>query len=94
MDQATHRIQIENLSKAYGPVQVLKDINISVPEGRFVALIGPSGCGKSTLLRTIAGLEKKSPAARCALMAKSLTTCRRANAMWPWCSRATRCIRI
>ncbi|GAB7127830.1 ABC transporter ATP-binding protein [Silvimonas sp. JCM 19000] len=58
MDQATHRIQIENLSKAYGPVQVLKDINISVPEGRFVALIGPSGCGKSTLLRTIAGLEK------------------------------------
>ncbi|MEM5314406.1 sn-glycerol-3-phosphate ABC transporter ATP-binding protein UgpC [Paraburkholderia sp. JHI869] len=51
------RIQIERLSKSYGAVQVLKDIDISVPEGCFVALVGPSGCGKSTLLRTIAGLE-------------------------------------
>ena len=51
------RIQIERLSKNYGAVQVLKDIDISVPEGCFVALVGPSGCGKSTLLRTIAGLE-------------------------------------
>ena len=54
------RIQIERLSKSYGPVQVLKDIDISVPEGCFVALIGPSGCGKSTLLRTIAGLERST----------------------------------
>ena len=51
------RIQIERLSKSYGAVQILKDIDISVPEGCFVALVGPSGCGKSTLLRTIAGLE-------------------------------------
>jgi multiple sugar transport system ATP-binding protein len=51
------RIQIERLNKSYGSVQVLKDIDISVPEGCFVALVGPSGCGKSTLLRTIAGLE-------------------------------------
>jgi multiple sugar transport system ATP-binding protein len=54
------RIQIERLSKSYGPVQVLKDIDIRVPEGCFVALIGPSGCGKSTLLRTIAGLERST----------------------------------
>jgi multiple sugar transport system ATP-binding protein len=52
------RIQIERLSKNYGAVQVLKDVDISVPEGCFVALVGPSGCGKSTLLRTIAGLEE------------------------------------
>jgi multiple sugar transport system ATP-binding protein len=51
------RIQIERLSKSYGSVQILKDIDISVPDGCFVALVGPSGCGKSTLLRTIAGLE-------------------------------------
>jgi multiple sugar transport system ATP-binding protein len=57
---AVDRIQIERLSKSYGPVQVLKDIDISVPEGCFVALIGPSGCGKSTLLRTIAGLERST----------------------------------
>ncbi|MBB5190923.1 multiple sugar transport system ATP-binding protein [Silvimonas terrae] len=53
-----NRIEIEHLYKAYGPVEILKDINIAVPEGQFVALIGPSGCGKSTLLRTIAGLEQ------------------------------------
>ncbi|WP_034477491.1 ABC transporter ATP-binding protein [Paraburkholderia sprentiae] len=52
------RIQIERLSKSYGSAQILKDIDISVPEGCFVALVGPSGCGKSTLLRTIAGLEQ------------------------------------
>jgi multiple sugar transport system ATP-binding protein len=57
---AVDRIQIERLSKSYGPVQVLKDIDIRVPEGCFVALIGPSGCGKSTLLRTIAGLERST----------------------------------
>ncbi|GGP21127.1 ABC transporter ATP-binding protein [Silvimonas iriomotensis] len=53
-----NRIEIEHLYKAYGPVEILKDINIAVPQGQFVALIGPSGCGKSTLLRTIAGLEQ------------------------------------
>lgn len=53
-----NRIEIEHLNKSYGPVEILKDITIAVPEGRFVALIGPSGCGKSTLLRTIAGLEQ------------------------------------
>ncbi len=41
-------------------VVVLDDINISVGEGEFVALVGPSGCGKSTLLRIIAGLVKPS----------------------------------
>ncbi|MCD6427662.1 MAG: ABC transporter ATP-binding protein [Caldisericaceae bacterium] len=41
-------------------VIVLDDINISVEEGEFVALVGPSGCGKSTLLRIIAGLVKPS----------------------------------
>ena len=38
-------------------VSVLRDINLTVPDGEFLALVGPSGCGKSTLLRLIAGLE-------------------------------------
>ncbi|MCT8161930.1 ABC transporter ATP-binding protein [Pseudoruegeria sp. SHC-113] len=51
-------LDIKHLSKSYGPVQVLHDINLSIPENAFVVFVGPSGCGKSTLLRSIAGLEE------------------------------------
>ena len=51
------QVKIENLSKSFGPVSVLKDIDLTVEDGSFVVLVGPSGCGKSTLLRCIAGLE-------------------------------------
>ena len=50
-------VKIEKLCKSYGPVDVLKDIDLTVKDGSFVVLVGPSGCGKSTLLRSIAGLE-------------------------------------
>jgi ABC-type sugar transport system ATPase subunit len=50
-------VLIEKLHKSFGPVDVLKDINLKVEDGAFVVLVGPSGCGKSTLLRSIAGLE-------------------------------------
>ena len=50
-------VRIEKLFKSYGPVEILKDINLTVEDGSFVVLVGPSGCGKSTLLRSIAGLE-------------------------------------
>ncbi len=50
-------VKIEKLCKSYGPVDVLKNINLEVEDGSFVVLVGPSGCGKSTLLRAIAGLE-------------------------------------
>jgi ABC-type sugar transport system ATPase subunit len=50
-------VKIEKLCKSYGPVEVLKDVDLTVNDGSFVVLVGPSGCGKSTLLRSIAGLE-------------------------------------
>ncbi len=51
-------VSLKGVSKSFGPVEVLKDINLDVADGEFVVFVGPSGCGKSTLLRLIAGLEK------------------------------------
>ena len=53
-------ITLEHLGKRYGVVEVLKDINLTVPGGGFTVIVGPSGCGKSTLLRIMAGLEELS----------------------------------
>ncbi|CAM3610856.1 amino acid ABC transporter ATP-binding protein [Brevibacillus invocatus] len=50
-------IQIKQVNKSFGPIQVLKDINLEVPESHIYALIGPSGAGKSTLIRSINALE-------------------------------------
>jgi ABC-type polar amino acid transport system ATPase subunit len=51
-------IQIKNVNKSYGNVNVLQNISLDVPESHVYALIGPSGAGKSTLIRTINALEK------------------------------------
>jgi multiple sugar transport system ATP-binding protein len=53
-------LKISGVNKSFGAVEVLKDINLDVRSGEFIALVGPSGCGKSTLLAIIAGLEKAS----------------------------------
>ena len=58
----TNLIEIKGVRHAYrtdsGPLPVLDGLDLSVPEGGFVAVVGPSGCGKSTLTRLIAGLMK------------------------------------
>ena len=51
-------LEIRNVEKEFGPVKVLRGVNLSVNEHQVVCLIGASGCGKSTLLRCINGLEK------------------------------------
>lgn len=53
-------IQVENLSKSYGSLCVIKDISFSVRKGEVLGIIGPSGSGKSTLLRCITQLETVS----------------------------------
>ncbi len=50
-------INIKQLDKSFGTLQVLHNIDFHVKSGEFVAIVGKSGCGKSTLLRTLAGLE-------------------------------------
>jgi len=50
-------VELKNVSKRFGAVEVIHGIDITVPDGAFLVLVGPSGCGKSTLLRMVAGLE-------------------------------------
>lgn len=55
---------IENLTKIYhskdGETLAIKDLNLNIKEGEFIAVVGPSGCGKSTLLSILCNLETKS----------------------------------
>src|SRR5262245_60860135 len=62
MTLAPKLLDLEQINQVYGRdrhrMVALKDINFSMDEGEFVALLGPSGCGKSTLLRIITGLQR------------------------------------
>ena len=51
-------LKLTDVAKSYGPVDVLKHIDLEIEHGELIVFVGPSGCGKSTLLRMIAGLEK------------------------------------
>ncbi|MEH7119402.1 ATP-binding cassette domain-containing protein [Neobacillus vireti] len=51
-------VEISNLQKTFGKHNVLRNINLRVQKGEFIAIVGKSGCGKSTLLRLLAGLER------------------------------------
>ena len=50
-------VQLRQIEKSFGPLKVIKGIELDIEHGEFVVFVGPSGCGKSTLLRMIAGLE-------------------------------------
>ena len=54
------RITLRGLKKSYGEHEAIKQLDLDVRDGEFLALLGPSGCGKTTLLRMIAGFEAPS----------------------------------
>ncbi len=51
-------VAIENVTMAFGSFVAVQDVNLTVADGEFVAIVGPTGCGKSTILNAIAGLLK------------------------------------
>jgi len=57
------KLALNGLTKRFGNLEVLRDINVAIERGEFISLVGPSGCGKTTLLRIVAGLEPASAGA-------------------------------
>ncbi len=57
MSNNENYISIENISKHFGDVVAVDQVNMQIRAGEFFSLLGPSGCGKTTLLRMLAGLE-------------------------------------
>lgn len=51
-------LELQNIGKAYGSTQILKDIDLCIMDGEIVSILGPSGCGKTTLLNLILGLTE------------------------------------
>ncbi|HEX2127114.1 MAG TPA: ABC transporter ATP-binding protein [Thermoleophilaceae bacterium] len=51
-------VRLDDVSKAFGPVEAVREVSLEIHRGELVAVLGPSGCGKTTLLRTIAGFER------------------------------------
>jgi putative ABC transport system ATP-binding protein len=53
-------LELRDISKAYGPLQALKDINLTVRQGEWLAIMGPSGSGKTTMMNIIGCMDKPS----------------------------------
>jgi len=53
-------VEFRKLVKRYGPLEVIRGIDLAIEDGEFIVVVGPSGCGKSTTLRMLAGLEDVS----------------------------------
>jgi NitT/TauT family transport system ATP-binding protein len=54
------KLSVSRLSKSFGDLEALRNINLGVERGEFISVVGPSGCGKTTFLRIVAGLEHAS----------------------------------
>ena len=57
MKEATEMIELRNINKSFGDLQVLKDISLTINDGEVVSIVGPSGAGKTTLLQIMGTLD-------------------------------------
>jgi NitT/TauT family transport system ATP-binding protein len=56
----TAKLTVSGLTKKFGDLEVLRQINTTIGKGEFISIVGPSGCGKTTFLRIVGGLESAS----------------------------------
>jgi ABC-type spermidine/putrescine transport system permease subunit II len=90
-------LRLEQLSKVFGNQTVVRDLDLTIPQGTFTALLGPSGCGKTTTLRILAGWSSSAAVVCCWAIACwriPRCICRRNSVIWEWSFSPTPCGRI
>ena len=60
METTSKQVVLENISKHFGSLVAVQDVNLVIEPGEFICFLGPSGCGKTTLLRIITGFEQQT----------------------------------
>ena len=60
METTSKQLVLKNISKNFGELVAVKDVDLEIEPGEFVCFLGPSGCGKTTLLRIITGFEQQT----------------------------------
>ena len=60
MEKTNQAVVFQDVSKSFGQVNAVRELNFNIEPGQLITLLGPSGCGKTTTLRLIAGLEMVS----------------------------------
>ena len=85
-------VTLNGIEKRFGSVTAVTDINLDLPQGKFISFLGPSGCGKTTLLRLIAGLEVPTRA-RYRSKEKTLLELPPTSETLVWCSSRWPCFR-
>ena len=86
-------VTFDHVTKKYGDVTAVDDLNLEIEDGEFMVLVGPSGCGKTTSLRMIAGLEEITAGHAPDRRPRRERRRRRRIATSRWSSRATRSTR-
>ena len=81
------KVKLEHLTKCFGKVVAVNDLNLEIKDGELMVMLGPSGCGKTTTMLMIAGIYKPTKATYTLTMC-ALTTYLQRIGMLGWSSRA------
>ena len=84
--------ELRGISKSFGDVQAVTDMDLSIAQGEFFTFLGPSGCGKTTALRMLAGFETPTKGG-VFIDGQDVSTLEPYRDLSTWCSKAMRCFR-